>query len=151
MVHSTNRQRLESMRGCIKRMFRRGVLACVVATGEGDVGRSLRRMDVDRNRVLVLHVNIASRNPQLMAVPTPVPIAMATATDADSRRDTSGRYWSGLMDHCASPCNFRSSHNVSVGGAVPEIAWFYANSYEGGRESGNRQLHIVRDDEVGLA
>ena len=76
------------MRGCIKRMFRRGVLACVVATGEGDAGRSLRRMDVDRNRVLVLHVNIDSRNPQLMAVPTPVPIAMATATDADSRRDT---------------------------------------------------------------
>ena len=108
-------------------------------------------MDVDRNRVLVLHVNIASRNPQLMAVPTPVPIAMATATDADSRRDTAGSYWSGLMDRCASPCNFRSSHNVSVGGVVPEIAWFYANSDEGGRESGKRQLHIVRDDEVGLA
>ena len=88
-----------------------------------------------------------------MAVPTPVPIAMATATDADSRRDTAGRYWSGLMDRCASPCNFRSSHcdNVCVGGAVPEIAWFDANSDEGGRESGKRQLHIVRDDEVGLA
>jgi hypothetical protein len=35
-------------------MFRRGVLACVVATGEGDVGRSLRQMDVDRKRVLVV-------------------------------------------------------------------------------------------------
>ena len=137
--------------GCIKRMFHGGASACVVAIGQCDVGRSLRRMDVDRNRVLVLHVNIASRNPQLMAVPTPVPIAMATATDADSRRDTAGRYWSGLMDRCASPCNFRSSHNVTVGGAVPEIAWFYANSDEGGRESGNRQLNIVRDDEVGLA
>jgi hypothetical protein len=60
MVHSTNRQRLESMRGCIKRMFRRGVLACVVATGEGDVGRSLRRMDVDRKRVLVVPPGMAS-------------------------------------------------------------------------------------------
>ena len=92
--------------GCIKRMFHGGASACVVAIGQCDVGRSLRRMDVDRNRVLVLHVNMASRNPQLMAVPTPVPIAMATATDADSRRDTAGRYWSGLMDRCASPCNF---------------------------------------------
>ena len=134
-----------------KHMFHRGASACVVAIGQCDVGRSLRRMDVDRNRVLVLHVNMASRNPQLMAAPTPVRIARATATDADSRRDTSGRYWSGLMDRCASPCNFRSSHNVSVCGVVPEIAWLYANSDEGGRESGKRQLHIVRDDEVGLA
>ena len=60
MGHSTNRQRLGSMRGCIKRMFRRGVLACVVATGEGDVGRSLRRMDVDRKRVLVVPPGKAS-------------------------------------------------------------------------------------------
>ena len=86
-----------------------------------------------------------------MASPTPDPILRTTATDAASRSDTSGRYWSGLMDRCASPCNFRSWHNVGVGGTVPEIAWFYANSDEGGRESGNRQLHIVRDDEVGLA
>ena len=86
-----------------------------------------------------------------MASPTPDPIPWTTATDAASRSDTSGRYWSGLMDRCASPCNFHSSHNVGVGGAVPEIAWFYANSDEGGRESGKRQLHIVRDDEVGLA
>ena len=108
--------------GCIKRMFHRGASACVVAIGQYDVGRSLRRMDVDRNRVLVLPLNMASRNPHLMAAPTPVPIVRTTATDAHSRRDTSGRYWSGLMDCCASPCNFRSSHNVGVGGAVPEIA-----------------------------
>ena len=48
------------MRGCIKRMFRRGVSACIVATGEGDVGRSLRRMDVNRKRVLVLPPGMAS-------------------------------------------------------------------------------------------
>ena len=48
------------MRGCIKRMFRRSVLASVVATGEGDVGRSLRRMDVDRKRVLVVPPGMAS-------------------------------------------------------------------------------------------
>ena len=137
--------------GCIKRMFHGGASACVVAIGQCDVGQSLRRRDVDRNRVLVLPMNMASRNPQLMAAPTPVPMARATATDANSRRDTSGRDWPGRMELCASPCNFRSSHNVSVGGAVPEIVWFYANSDEGGRESGNRQLHIVRDDEVGLA
>ena len=108
--------------GCIKRMFYRGASACVVAVGQCDVGRGLRRMDVDRNQVLVLPVNMASRNPELMAAPTPVPIARATATDADSRRDTSGCYWSGLMELCASPCNFRSSHNGGVGGAVLEIA-----------------------------
>ena len=112
--------------GCIKRMFHRGASACVVAKGQCDVGPSLHRRDsddVDRNRVLVLPVNMASRNPQLMTAPTPVPIARTTATDADSRRNTSGRYWSGLMDRCGSPGNFRSSHNVGVGGAVPEIDW----------------------------
>ena len=128
--------------GCIKRMFHGGASACVVAIGQCDVGRSLRRMDVDRSQVLAPPVNMASRNPQLMAAPTPVLIARATATDADSRRDTSGCYWAGLMELCASLCNFRSSHNVGVGGAVPEIAWFHANSDEGGRECGNRHLHI---------
>ena len=89
-----------------------------------------------------------------MASPSPDPIPRTTATDAASRSDTAGRYWSGLMDRCASPCNFslvaqRRCRCRSA--AVPEIAWFYANSDEGGRESGKRQLHIVRDDEVGLA
>ena len=55
-----------------------------------------------------------------MASPTPVPICRTTATESDSRRGTPGSDWSGVIDLCGSPGNFRSSHNVCVGSAVPE-------------------------------
>jgi hypothetical protein len=69
-----------------------------------------------------------------MASPTPVPIPRTTATDADSRRGTPGSDWSGLIDLCGSPGNFRSSQNVSVVSVVQENTCFHADIAEAGRE-----------------
>ena len=55
-------------------------------------------------------------------------------TESESRRGTPGSDWSGLIDLCGSPGNFRSSQNISVVSAVQEIACFHADIDEAGRE-----------------
>ena len=59
-VYHSDREASKGMQGCIKRMWRRGVSACVVATGKGDVGRSLLQVDAGCKRVLVPPPGIVS-------------------------------------------------------------------------------------------
>ena len=82
------------MQGCIKRMWRRGVSACVVATGKGDVGRILLRVDAGRKRVFVPPPGMVSqtsnswlpRSPHPSPGPRrPVPLGVVTPQAAIGR------------------------------------------------------------------